>query len=287
MAFAPSTQHWPCYMCKQPFTWFKMMESDNPATHDWKDMGPLTEREAQEEHASKWRKQTHRVCPDCEVNWRLKVQSQHPVGKDDPDWATKSMVVKSMKQANKGDNYFEKAVHYKAACDLVERRPDYNKMSRKSISHAKTDACKALAAAFHKAICNGKLFEAFGNAGRKLKISGALWEKAQSVYDVYIKDPNAEKLQALEQMEQEMGEQDDYTTANGDPEILKALDHHNEWGENNGIAVFDICRRGGEQYPCGVYMPANWWWQNPNGSWDFKCQLCPIKIKANDPVAYE
>ena len=54
-----------------------------------------------------------------------------------------------------------------------------------------------------------------------------------------------------------------------------------------GMAMLDICRRGGEQYPCGVYMTGNWWWQNPNDSWDSKCQPCLNKIKANDPMAYE
>ena len=71
------------------------------------------------------------MCPDCEVKWRLEVQHWHPVGKHDPDWSSRDMVIKAMKEANKRDNYFEKAVHYKAACDLVERRPDYNKMSKK------------------------------------------------------------------------------------------------------------------------------------------------------------
>ena len=237
MAFAPSTKHWPCYMCGRPCTWYQMMESENPATHDWEDSGPLTERETQEE-ANRWRRKAHRVCPDCEVAWRQKIQSQHPVGKDNQEWATMTMVKKALKQANKGHNYFEKAMHYKAACDLVEKAPNYNKMTRKARAHAKTEQCKTLAAAFHKAICNGRLFQAFGNAGRKLKISGALWEKAQSLYDAYLLDPtNLEKLQALEQIESEMAEQDDYMTAEGNPEVLKELDHHNDWDEENCISV--------------------------------------------------
>ena len=86
-----------------------------------------------------------------------------------------------------------------------------------------------MAAAFHKAICNGRLFQAFGNAGRKLQLSGALWEKAQSLYDAYLLDPkNLDKLQALEQVESEMAEQDEYMTAVGDPAVLKELDHHND-----------------------------------------------------------
>ena len=52
------------------------------------------------------------------------------------------------------------------------------------------------------------------------------------------------------------------------------------------ISMFDICRRGGELNKCGVYMEPNWWWQNPNGAWDFRCALNPSKIRATDPAAY-
>ena len=52
------------------------------------------------------------------------------------------------------------------------------------------------------------------------------------------------------------------------------------------ISMFDICRRGGELIACGVYMEPSWWWQNPNGAWDFRCELNPSKIRATDPAAY-
>ena len=95
------------------------------------------------------------------------------------------------------------------------------------------------------------------------------------------------KLQALEQAESEMAMQDDYMTAGGDPEILKELDHHNDWDEEYGFSVFDICRRGGEVHPCGVYMSADWWWQDPSGRWSFKCKICPKKIKEKHPEMYQ
>ena len=33
-------------------------------------------------------------------------------------------------------------------------------------------------------------------------------------------------------------------------------------------------------------MASNWWWQNPSGAWDFRCELNPSKIQATDPAAY-
>ena len=33
-------------------------------------------------------------------------------------------------------------------------------------------------------------------------------------------------------------------------------------------------------------MAASWWWQNPSGAWDFRCELNPCRIQATDPAAY-
>ena len=54
----------------------------------------------------------------------------------------------------------------------------------------------------------------------------------------------------------------DYTTAGGDTKVLKELDHHNDLDEDHGIYMFDVCRRGGEESQCGVYMPSDFWWQD-------------------------
>ena len=157
MAFEPASKNWTCYKCGQLWKWYQMMESEDPATHEYEDSGPLTDKETQED-ASRWRRKVHRVCSDCGVAWRQKIQDQHPIGKNNREWATLTMVRKALKKANKGDNYFAKGIHYKAACGLVEEAPNYAQMSRKAKAHAKTKKCKTLAEAFHKAICRGRFF---------------------------------------------------------------------------------------------------------------------------------
>ena len=42
MAFASERSEWPCCICNEKFKWFKMMYSENPATHvvdntEWQD----------------------------------------------------------------------------------------------------------------------------------------------------------------------------------------------------------------------------------------------------------
>ena len=142
------------------------------------------------------------------------------------------------------------------------------------------------------ALALGNFFEMFGRAIQSEKINGDLWNRAQKVYDKYFQAQTSENLAEVEKLEVELGKADEYVRTNGDficPEILKALDHHNAWGtpdQPTGIAMFDICRRGGAQTPCGFYMASNWWWQNPSGAWDFRCELNPSKIQATDPAAY-
>ena len=70
------------------------------------------------------------------------------------------------------------------------------------------------------------------------------------------------KLEALEKVELEMTQRLDYTTAGGDTKVLKELDHHNDLDEDHGIYMYDVCRRGGEESQCGVYMPSDFWWQD-------------------------
>ena len=156
----------------------------------------------------------------------------------------------------------------------------------------KTAHCKALSAAFIECIGSGIIFDMLGRAGQNARIKNGLWLRAEKIYNNYFLKPNAQTLAEVSAIEEELGRADDYVRANGiviSPEILKALDFHNAWGtlkNPTGIRLFDICRRGGEENQCGIYMPATWWWQNPNGAWDFKCELNPSRIQDTDPAAY-
>ena len=79
------------------------MVSENPDTHGFRDMGPQTPSTAAESlemgqsTVERTRTVKRRVCPDCEVSWRLEAQAWHPVGKLDPDWSLRSKVVLAMK----------------------------------------------------------------------------------------------------------------------------------------------------------------------------------------------
>ena len=132
------------------------------------------------------------------MEWRQKVQDKHPIGKEDWEWATLAIVMKDLKKANKGEQKITKGIHYQAACCIVQDEPNYQKLSRKAKAKAKTTKCRTLAEAFTKAIRSGRFFSAFSNAGSRLQLSEALYDKANSLYDKYLADPeNQAKLEAL------------------------------------------------------------------------------------------
>ena len=194
--------------------------------------------------------------------------------------------MKDLKKANKGEQKITKGIHYQAAVCIVQDDPNYQKLSKNAKAKAKTKKCRTLAEAFTKAIRNGRLFNAFSNAGNRLQLGEALYDKANSLYDEYLADPESQaKLEALEKVELEMTQRLDYTTAGGDTKVLKELDHHNDLDQDFGIYLFDVCRRGGE-LQCGVYMPSDFWWQDGE-MWSFKCKICPEKIKLKQPKMYQ
>ena len=129
MAELPKDFH--CFLCLRELKYFQMMVSDNPATHEVVDDGPLTQQEAMEEGTTTTRTRFHRVCPDCELQWRMRFQTEHPLGMVDPEWATLPRVRRDMKKANKGDQYWARGMHYKVACKLVEKDPDYGGLTKK------------------------------------------------------------------------------------------------------------------------------------------------------------
>ena len=124
-------------------------------------------------------------------------------------------------------------------------------MTKKAKAAAKTRKATELANAFLGAIKNGRLFDAFSQAGRRFKVGEELDKKISVAYEQYLKDPeNKDKLKALEALELKVAESLDYTTADGDPEILKALDHHNDLDPTAGLHLFDLCRRGVATQTC-------------------------------------
>ena len=142
MAFASGGAKYPCQLCGEYYTWMKMMFSANPRTHGFVTMGLQTQATAAEaletneltnEPVERCLKK-RRVCPDCEVTWRLEVQSTHPEGSFNPDWSSKSAVVQAMKKVNKGHLQWEKAIHWNAACRMTENQPNYNKLSKEDKS---------------------------------------------------------------------------------------------------------------------------------------------------------
>ena len=105
-----------------------------------------------------------------------------------------------------------------------------------------------------KAVQGGRLFKAFREANRRLKLGKELNDRAEKAYNEYLADPeNPAKLQALEDIELEIAMSQDYTTAGGDVKILKELDHHNEHAHTRsnddlddeaGLFLYDMRTRG-------------------------------------------
>ena len=219
-----------------------MMLSDDPATHE--------DQEPSEGDSTPVQKKRHRVCPQCELNWRLSVRHEPDFCKFDDQWATLARVRKDMKMANKGQQHYFRGVHYRAACHIVEQAQQSLPMSKRARSRAKTQKCKELMEAFVAVIKCGRLFVAFSNAGRRIHVSTDLDDKVASCYNEYIADPeNQEKLHALEEVELEVAKAMDYQAADGNVQILKELDHHNDLSSadensDSGLWVFDLCRAG-------------------------------------------
>ena len=54
--------------------------------------------------------------------------------------------------------------------------------------------------------------------------------------------------------------------------------------------VFACVAMQGKDYPCGIYMPEAFWWQEgypDRARWAFKCEIMPQKIKDCHPEMYE
>ena len=253
MAFQPSSGDYPCYLCKEPHKWFKMLESDNPMTHKEVDLGYIPPGELSESDESMsvqsgnpgtgWK--SMRVCVKCELDYRKRVHEEHPIGKNDPEWATTSKIHQDMKRKNKGEAKFARGLHYKAATKILEGDPKFKLLSKKAKAKAKTEKCYQLAEAFVHVVKNGKLFNAFMAAGNRIKTSEDLDKRANEAYRAYFADPDdPEKLRLVEEIEMEVAQHMDYQAANGDTEVLKALDHHSDMDPDGNMNVFDVCRRG-------------------------------------------
>ena len=242
MAFASGSNLYACFKCQESFKHFKMMESDDPFTHE--------DEEQPDGDPTPVRKKRHRVCPRCELEWRVSVQQERSMGIIDPEWATKPRVMKDMKLVNKGDQHFFRGVHFKAACFIVESGEHYHKLTKKGKMKAKTLKCKELASHLVQAIRANRLFEVFRAASQRFNISSAAHERLQIAFNVYLADPeDREKLRLLEQLEDEVHVLADYKTADGNVPILKALDYHNDLHPGfvsfqYSLNVFDICRSG-------------------------------------------
>ena len=173
------------------------------------------------------------------------MQAEHPIGKDDPEWATMKMVRINMKKTDKGIFKYTKGIQYNAASVIVDNDPALQKMTKRARQEAKNRQSKEMAKALLDAIKSGSLFKAFCQAGRRFSVSEAMGKKFEEAFKVFQADPdNPEKLKALEEIELEMAKASDYTTAGGDVAILKELDHHNDLYVDAGLTIWDICKRG-------------------------------------------
>lgn len=197
-------------------------------------------RASDEDPRNEMVKKYMRVCMDCELTYRIENAHLH---EDDPEWATMTRVKKDMKSTNKGQQWVNNGMHFKAAAAIIEKQiREGHKMSRSEQRSRKQAKCKELAQALAKAIKGGRLFQAFVKGGVRLKISAELDQEVDKAYKAYLDDPeNEEKFKALEALEEKVAKAQDYRAAGGDTEKLKALDYHNDMSE--GFNVFDLCRR--------------------------------------------
>ena len=98
-----------------------------------------------------------------------------------------------------------------------------------------------------RVVKNGKLFRAFMQQGVLLSAERPLdlVQYCTGLYKEYVKDPeNKTLLKALENAEMEICKVNDYAIASGDLEVLQELECNNELSSEQGLGVYNCCRRG-------------------------------------------
>ena len=77
MAFAPGKTEYPCHLCNEKYTWFRLFVSEQLATHGYRDMGPQTPSacaealELGQSTVSRTQPCKRKVCIKCEIRWRV------------------------------------------------------------------------------------------------------------------------------------------------------------------------------------------------------------------------
>ena len=286
MAFQSETSLHKCCLCKEEHKWHKMMYSENPAARKWEADDPSGAAGSSDGGIKTTAYTSHvldvmvplggwkqlKCCSLCELNWRLSVPtSEAPAA---PEWATLKGVTKDSKSQAKGHHWVSKGMLYKKSGDLVRQAleaPDAPQVTQKQRKRMITARCKEMANQLAHVIKNGRLFKAFLSAGEAFKVSAALQDKLNLAYAAYFQNPDGQgNLARLEELEDEAAKETEYKTAGGDPEILKALDFHNDMSE--GFNMYDICTRKVGDSHCGIYMPGHYWHQ-VGDRWKFTCKI--------------
>ena len=250
--------------------WLRYQGTDN-ITQQGKS---LDEKSADPECVDGTGMRRRRVCTACELAWRERM----PPVPEKENWATHSEVVRDLKRANRGENWCARGMAYAKSIDIVEKIKKDEGLSHREAARRKTAECKRLAEALVKVIKSGVLFDAFMNAGKRLKMSQEMNDKLNKAYDKYLDtDCSDEALVELERLEDEMGRSLDYQAANGDTKILKALDFHNGVDDDDqsssGFHIFDVCKaKHGCGTVCGLYMPGILWSQPNKENFRFYCR---------------
>ena len=115
-----------------------------------------------------------------------------------------------MKRANKGKVWQTTGMALHEAHSKVKRMEGTELMSIRELKKFRLSIAKNIAEGFCKNIQNGRMFEAFLNAGARFKKGKTVTDDLMQLYHEYCEDPNGEKggeaLRELEEKEEDLWE---------------------------------------------------------------------------------
>ncbi len=150
MAFESGRSEYPCGICKTPWKWFKLRESEFSPEID--DPQNIEQDRIVADGGHVDTKKKVRICAECELANRLKMPIDRRPAYDE-DWATERGVQRDMKRANKGRVWSATGMHYAAAAKMIDSSGE--ELTKTERRKAKTVKAKELADAFLHVIRTG------------------------------------------------------------------------------------------------------------------------------------
>lgn len=200
-------------------------------------------------------------------------------------WASKCIVMKQIKRANKGTMWARTGSMLKKANHMVQQAN--TELSNAEQRRMTMETAKKLATSLRDVIRSGGLFNAFRQANKRFQQLSEQSPNLIAASDAYDRSPTDANLEILETEEALFFESDKYQCAEGNTAVLKALDYANCFECDESLRIYDMCQaKTGEKSHCGRYMPSTYWTKS-NTRWRFYCCVNWPQAAEFDPSLIE